>query len=258
MRDGIALRADVIRPAGDRPVPVILMRSPYGPIVARANLDPLRAVAEGFAVVTQSVRGTGASGGDFMPWAHEAADGYDSVAWCAGAAVVNRPRCDLRPVLPGPGAAVRGRRTTSGPRGDGSLCDAVTPVRGHLRGRGPAPRIDVRLGVRAGRRRHRAVSLDRPDPRARCRLACLAGHGRGHRQPSSRRCPCATSRSSAAGSRRGTTGSTTRSATPGGTASTSATGRRSRASGSVAGGTCSCAGRSPSGTGSRSIPRAAS
>ena len=61
MRDGVVLRADVIRPAGDRPVPVILMRNPYGPIVARANLDPLRAVAQGFAVVTQDVRGTGAS-----------------------------------------------------------------------------------------------------------------------------------------------------------------------------------------------------
>ena len=83
MRDGIVLRADVIRPAGDRPAPVILMRNPYGPIVARANLDPLRAVAEGFAVVMQSVRGTGASDGAFIPWAQEETDGYDSVAWCA-------------------------------------------------------------------------------------------------------------------------------------------------------------------------------
>ncbi len=83
MRDGTVLRADVIRPATDRPVPVILMRNPYGPVVPRANLDQLRAVAEGFAVVVQSVRGTGPSDGAFMPWEHEEADGYDSISWCA-------------------------------------------------------------------------------------------------------------------------------------------------------------------------------
>ncbi len=182
MRDGIMLRADVIRPAGDRPAPVILMRNPYGPIVARANLDPLRAVAEGFAVVMQSVRGTGASGWRLRAVGTGGGRRVRLGGMVRGAVVVQRPRRDLRAVLPGPGAALRGRRTASGPRGDGSVRDAVAPVRGHLRGRGPAARIHVRLGVRAGRRRHRTVSLDRPARRPRRRLARVAGDGRGHRR----------------------------------------------------------------------------
>ncbi len=83
MRDGSVLRADVVRPASGEPVPVILLRSPYPPIVARSHLDHLRAVHSGFVVVSQSVRGTGPSDGDFVPWEHEPDDGHDTVEWCA-------------------------------------------------------------------------------------------------------------------------------------------------------------------------------
>jgi hypothetical protein len=79
MRDGTILRADVIRPRTDDRVPVILMRNPYPAFVARMHLDHLRAVQDGFAVVAQSVRGTGASEGDFVPWKNEMSDGFEGV-----------------------------------------------------------------------------------------------------------------------------------------------------------------------------------
>jgi putative CocE/NonD family hydrolase len=84
VRDGTVLRADIVRPDIERPVPVVLLRSPYPAAVAHAQLDPLLAARSGFAVVLQSVRGTGPSGGHFDPWAHEVADGADTVGWCAG------------------------------------------------------------------------------------------------------------------------------------------------------------------------------
>jgi putative CocE/NonD family hydrolase len=83
MRDGTILRADVVRPQTTGRVPVILMMSPYPALVARMHLDHFRAVQDGFAIVAQSRRGTGASEGQFVPWRDEVSDGFDSVAWCA-------------------------------------------------------------------------------------------------------------------------------------------------------------------------------
>jgi uncharacterized protein len=82
-RDGTILRADVMRPDTDEPVPAILMRNPYPPAAARQQLDQLRAVSMGFAIVAQSCRGTSASDGSFEPWVMEESDGVDAVAWCA-------------------------------------------------------------------------------------------------------------------------------------------------------------------------------
>jgi uncharacterized protein len=83
MRDGTVLRADVFRPAGNTPVPVILLRNPYPSAVHRMALDHFRAVEMGFAIVSQSVRGTGKSDGVFNPWEAETDDGVDTIAWCA-------------------------------------------------------------------------------------------------------------------------------------------------------------------------------
>ncbi len=83
MRDGTVLRADVVRPATAEPVPVLLIRNPYPSMVARRQLDQFRAARMGFAVVSQAVRGTGASEGVFEPWCHEQSDGVDTIAWCA-------------------------------------------------------------------------------------------------------------------------------------------------------------------------------
>jgi putative CocE/NonD family hydrolase len=84
MRDGTLLNAEVWRnDDATRAAPVILIRSPYPDPVARASLDPVRAVRMGFAVVVQQIRGTGSSEGIFEPWVAEAKDGADTIAWCA-------------------------------------------------------------------------------------------------------------------------------------------------------------------------------
>lgn len=85
MRDGTVLRADVYRPPGEGPWPVLLARTPYGrrdPGVL-ARLDPLRAAARGHLVVIQDCRGRFGSDGEWTPLAHEADDGYDTVRWAA-------------------------------------------------------------------------------------------------------------------------------------------------------------------------------
>ena len=84
MRDGVALVADVYRPAEGR-WPVLVQRSPYGRIPFPDNfvsLNPVTAAAKGFAVIVQDVRGRGGSGGDFEPFM-EFDDGFDTVQWAA-------------------------------------------------------------------------------------------------------------------------------------------------------------------------------
>lgn len=83
MRDGTVLRADVFCPSTEAPVPVMLLRNPYPPMVSRRQLDHVRAVLAGLAVVSQSVRRTGASDGHFDPRRWEVTDGVDTIAWCA-------------------------------------------------------------------------------------------------------------------------------------------------------------------------------
>jgi putative CocE/NonD family hydrolase len=86
MRDGVVLRANVYRPAGEGPWPTLLNRTPYdketGP--ALALLDPVRAARRGFMVVVQDTRGRFASDGEWSPFQFERRDGYDSVEWAAG------------------------------------------------------------------------------------------------------------------------------------------------------------------------------
>jgi putative CocE/NonD family hydrolase len=86
MRDGTVLRADVYRPGGTGPWPVLLSRLPYGkqsPLLAMM-LDPLAAARRGFMVVVQDTRGRFASEGEWEPWTYEGSDGYDTVRWAAG------------------------------------------------------------------------------------------------------------------------------------------------------------------------------
>ena len=83
MRDGIITRADIYRPAGDGPFPVLLQRTPYGKKASSLDLA-LLAAESGYAVVVQDTRGRWASEGEHYPFLDEFADGYDSVQW-AGA-----------------------------------------------------------------------------------------------------------------------------------------------------------------------------
>ncbi len=89
MPDGVVLLGDHYRPAGhDRPLPVVLIRSPYG----RGGASILFAAPlarRGFQVFMQSTRGTFGSGGQFRPFLTEREDGLATVAW-----VRRQPWCD--------------------------------------------------------------------------------------------------------------------------------------------------------------------
>ncbi|HEY1263247.1 MAG TPA: CocE/NonD family hydrolase, partial [Terriglobales bacterium] len=84
MRDGVVLRADVLRPSGDGPFPVLVYRTPYGKEEALKDYSTFtHAVERGYAVVMQDVRGRYASGGEFLPYQQEGHDGYDTIEWAA-------------------------------------------------------------------------------------------------------------------------------------------------------------------------------
>ncbi|MEU3614415.1 CocE/NonD family hydrolase [Streptomyces sp. NPDC006872] len=85
MHDGTVLRADVYRPGGTGPWPVLLARLPYGKQTPMMGvvLDPLAAARHGFMVVLQDTRGRFASEGEWEPFTYEEGDGYDTVRWAA-------------------------------------------------------------------------------------------------------------------------------------------------------------------------------
>lgn len=80
MRDGVGLATDLYVPDRSRPpYPVVLIRTPYN----KAWLEHYgRYYAKsGFVVAIQDVRGRWGSGGDWEPFLHEGADGFDSIEW---------------------------------------------------------------------------------------------------------------------------------------------------------------------------------
>ena len=84
MRDGVRLRADVMRPAGPGPFPVLVYRTPYDKEQERRDYTTFaRALERGYAVVVQDVRGRYASEGEFAPYQQEGRDGYDTIEWAA-------------------------------------------------------------------------------------------------------------------------------------------------------------------------------
>jgi hypothetical protein len=84
MRDGVILRADVLRPSSSGPFPVLVYRTPYGKEDALKDYTTFQhAVERGFAVVVQDVRGRYASDGEFRPYQNEGHDGYDTIEWAA-------------------------------------------------------------------------------------------------------------------------------------------------------------------------------
>ncbi len=84
-RDGIRLDADVYYPDAEGSYPVLLMRQPYGRAIASTVVyaHPSWYAAHGYIVVIQDVRGRGTSEGSFTPFAHEIADGIETVQWAA-------------------------------------------------------------------------------------------------------------------------------------------------------------------------------
>ena len=84
-RDGVRLDADLYRPDGSGPFPVLLMRQPYGRQIASTicYAHPSWYADQGYIVVIQDVRGRGTSEGAFRLFADDVADGEDTIAWAA-------------------------------------------------------------------------------------------------------------------------------------------------------------------------------
>jgi putative CocE/NonD family hydrolase len=88
MRDGVMLAMDLIRPVDEGAYPVVLVRTPYNKVYARAPF--LEELAErGYIIAIQDTRGRDNSDGDFFPYREDRADGYDTVTW-----VNEQPWCD--------------------------------------------------------------------------------------------------------------------------------------------------------------------
>ena len=85
MRDGTVLYADIYRPQGSGPFPVILQRLPYEKEAAHAihYAHPSWYARHGYVVVVQDVRGRWSSEGEWYPFFNEAKDGFDTIAWAA-------------------------------------------------------------------------------------------------------------------------------------------------------------------------------
>ena len=82
MSDGVDLSADWYRPRDvTGPLPVVLVRSPYGRRGMFGALFGAAIARQGFQVVVQSVRGTFGSGGELHAYHQEQQDGLDTIAW---------------------------------------------------------------------------------------------------------------------------------------------------------------------------------
>ncbi len=95
MRDGVSLATDLYRPVGVERAPVILARTPYsrGPLELMARFYARR----GYVFAAQDCRGCFDSPGDWEPFVHEGADGYDAIEWLAA-----RPWADGKVGMIGP------------------------------------------------------------------------------------------------------------------------------------------------------------
>ena len=83
MRDGVVLRADLRRPAAAGRHPTLVYRTPYGKADTSDGALVGKAVARGYAVVVQDVRGRYASDGVFRAYEQEGRDGFDTIEWAA-------------------------------------------------------------------------------------------------------------------------------------------------------------------------------
>src|SRR5438874_7488247 len=84
MRDGLLLRADLMRPRGGGRFPTLVYRTPYNKEEALKDSTTFRrAVERGYAVLVEDVRGRYASGGEFTAYQNEGRDGYDTIEWAA-------------------------------------------------------------------------------------------------------------------------------------------------------------------------------
>ncbi|MGY1666109.1 CocE/NonD family hydrolase [Geodermatophilus sp. SYSU D00696] len=97
MPDGVSLLGDHYRPAAATgPLPVVLVRLPYGRAGLFAHAFAAPYARRGFQAFVQSTRGTFGSGGHFRPFTTEHEDGLATLAW-----VRAQPWCDGRVAMTG-------------------------------------------------------------------------------------------------------------------------------------------------------------
>ncbi|SNS31492.1 hypothetical protein SAMN04488107_2166 [Geodermatophilus saharensis] len=97
MPDGVTLLGDHYRPAAEAgPLPVVLVRLPYGRAGVFAHAFAAPYARRGFQVFVQSTRGTFGSGGHFRPFTTEHDDGLATLAWLRA-----QPWCDGRVAMTG-------------------------------------------------------------------------------------------------------------------------------------------------------------
>ncbi|UNO44323.1 CocE/NonD family hydrolase [Streptomyces sp. MST-110588] len=125
MPDGTVQLADRHRPRGAGPLPVVLMRTPYGKHRPDVRLFAGVLARRGFQVVVQNVRGVFGSGGGFHAFRQEKDDGLASAAWLraqpwcdgglamAGASYLGHTQWSAGPYLDPPPAAMCLGATTS-------------------------------------------------------------------------------------------------------------------------------------------------
>ena len=80
MRDGVDLLTDLYQPQSASPLPVVLIRTPYGRRAIGGLIERSLSL-RGYQVVSQSCRGTFGSGGEFLPFQSDAEDGVDTLKW---------------------------------------------------------------------------------------------------------------------------------------------------------------------------------
>lgn len=97
MPDGVNLMGDLYRPADvEGPLPVVLIRLPYGRNGPFKVLFGSLYARHGFQVFIQAIRGTFGSGGQFRPFTTEHEDGLATVEW-----VRDQSWCDGRVAMAG-------------------------------------------------------------------------------------------------------------------------------------------------------------
>lgn len=86
LNDQTELLADLYRPAGDGPWPVLLMRIPYDKTQAETfgYAHPSWYARFGYLVVVQDCRGRWASEGLWHPFMNEETGGAETINWAAG------------------------------------------------------------------------------------------------------------------------------------------------------------------------------
>ena len=187
MTDGVVLLADrwfPTRPSGDGPI--VLFRTPYGRrIMGRLG----RLFAErGYQTVIQSCRGTFGSGGAWVPFRHEQADGHATLELAAGPPWFAGPLATLGASYLGLTQWALAPEPPDVPEGHGPRCDRVRiPRRRVYPGESLRPRDGPELGCTCSS--IRSSAFPRPCSGRRCaaRKVVARAAGISAARPSRRR-----------------------------------------------------------------------